>query len=151
MENVWDIQKIQEVLPQKYPFLFIDNVLEIDKKQEKVICLKNVTVNDYFFKGHFPGNPILPGAIIIEAMSQASIILFSVFKPEVAKKKPDYYLAKVESRFLKPVRPGDQLILEAKKEKMLQNAGIVKATAKVNDEVVAEAHIMFGVKQKDEK
>jgi 3-hydroxyacyl-[acyl-carrier-protein] dehydratase len=114
MDDVWDIKKIQEVLPQKYPFLFIDKVLEINKKEGKVTCLKNVTINDYFFEGHFPGNPIMPGAIIIEAMAQV----------------------------------GDQLILEIHREKFLNSAGIVKALAKVKNEIVAEAKIVFGVKIK---
>lgn len=145
MELDWDINKIQEILPQKYPFLFIDRVLEIDGAKGKVVCLKNVTINDYYFAGHFPGNPIMPGAIIIEAMAQASILLYAALKPDVAEKHPDYYLGKVEAKFHKPVRPGAQLILEVNREKILGKGGIVKAVAKVNEEVVAVAQIVFGV------
>ena len=148
MEAAWDINKIQEILPQKYPFLFIDSVLEINPKDKKVICLKNVTINDYFFEGHFPHNPIMPGAIIIEAMAQASIILYAVLKPDIAQNHPDYYLGKVEARFKKPVKAGDRLILEIQGEKVMDKGGIVKAIAKVNDETVAEAEILFGVNPK---
>ncbi len=146
MEANWDINKIQGILPQRYPFLFIDKVLEIDEKLGRAVCVKNVSINDYFFAGHFPGNPIMPGAIILEAMAQASIILFAALKPEIANKHPDYYLGKVEAKFHKPVRPGDKLILEVNKEKILDRGGIVSAKAKVDDQIVAEAQIIFGVK-----
>jgi 3-hydroxyacyl-[acyl-carrier-protein] dehydratase len=145
MQEDWDIKKIQEILPQKYHFLFIDKVLEVDTVQGKITCLKNVTNNDYFFEGHFPGNPIMPGAIIIEALAQASIIGYAALKPEIAAKKPAYFLGKVEAKFLKPVTVGDQLILEVQKEKILNNAGIVKAFAKVGADVVTEARIVFGI------
>lgn len=150
MENIWDVNKIQEILPQRYPFLFIDKVMEIDEKEKKAVCLKNVTINDYFFKGHFPDNPVMPGVLIIEAMAQASIILYATLKPDIAAKHPNYYLGKVEAKFTKPVKIGDQLILEVKGEKIVGNAGIVQAKALVNNEVVSEAQIVFGVKLKDE-
>ncbi len=149
MPAEWDINKIQEILPQKYPFLFIDRVLEADADKKKVTCLKNVTINDYFFAGHFPGNPVMPGALILEAMAQASIVLYTVIKPQVAQKRPDYYLGKVEAKFLSAVRPGDQLILEAQGVKTFDQAGIVNVRALVNGKLVAEAQIMFGVKAKN--
>lgn len=150
MENAWDINKIKEILPHRYPFLFIDSVLEINEKEKKVTCLKNVTINDYYFEGHFPGCPIMPGAIIIEALAQASIILFAAIKPEIANQHPKYYLGKVEAKFLKTVVPGDRLVLEVHGEKITDKNGIVEAVAKVNDEPVAKANILFGVKLEHE-
>lgn len=146
MEAVWDINKIQEILPQRYPFLFIDSVLEINTGEKKVVCLKNVTINDYFFEGHFPDNPVMPGVLIIEAMAQASILLYAALKPEIARKRPDYYLGKVEARFKKPVKVGDQLIIEVYGEKVMDKGGVVRAAAKVNSQIVSEAQILFGVK-----
>lgn len=145
MEGIWDINKIQEILPQRYPFLFIDRVISIDEKEGKITCLKNFTANDYFFAGHFPGKPVVPGVIIIEAMAQASILGFAAIKPEVASKHPTYYLGKVEAKFRKALTVGDQLIIEVKKQKIVNNAGVVTAVAKVNGEVATEAKIMFGV------
>lgn len=142
----WDINKIKEVLPHRFPFLFIDRVLEVDINQKKAICLKNVSINDYFFEGHFPQHPVMPGVLIIEAMAQSSIILFASLKPEIVKLKPDYYLGKVEAKFLKPVNAGDVLILEVEGEKILDNVGVVKAEAKVNKEAVAWAKLTFAVK-----
>ncbi|MFH1397951.1 MAG: 3-hydroxyacyl-ACP dehydratase FabZ [Candidatus Omnitrophota bacterium] len=148
MSNIWDINKIQEILPQRYPFLFIDSVVEINEEEGKVSCLKNVSINDYFFRGHFPGNPVMPGVIIIEAMAQASIILYAALKPEIAVKHPVYYLGNVDIKFLKPVLPGNQLILQISKEKIMDKAGIVSAEAKVNNAVVAKGRITFGVQPK---
>jgi 3-hydroxyacyl-[acyl-carrier-protein] dehydratase len=148
MESIWSIEKIQEVLPHRYPFLFIDKVLKISAKEKKVACLKNVTINDYYFQGHFPGKPVMPGVIIIEAMAQASIVLFASLKPEIAARHPDYLLGKVEAKFKKPVTPGAELILEVVGEKLINTAGVVKAWAKVNDEIAAEAQITFGVRLK---
>lgn len=146
MESIWDINKIQQILPQRYPFLFIDSVLEINPKDKKVTCLKNVTMNDYFLAGHFPGNPVMPGVLIIEALAQAGIILFAALKPQIAQKSPLYYLGRVEAKFLRPVKVADQLILEVFGEKVTDSAGIVRAVASVNKEVCAQAHLVFGVR-----
>ncbi len=150
MREDWDISKIERVLPQRYPFLFIDRVLEVNKEEGWVVCLKNVTINEHFFSGHFPNKPVMPGVLIIETMAQASIILFSVLKPEIACKKPDYFIGKVEAKFNRPVTAGDQLIIKVQKEKILKNGGIVEAFAKVNHEVVAKAKIIFAVVLKNE-
>ncbi|MBU2102766.1 MAG: 3-hydroxyacyl-ACP dehydratase FabZ [Candidatus Omnitrophica bacterium] len=144
--DTWDITKIQKILPHRYPFLLVDKVLDVNKEEQTITYLKNVTLNEYFFEGHFPGKPIMPGVLIVEALAQASILLYSALKPEIAEKNPIYYLGNVDVKFKKPVCVGDRLILEAHIEKLLANAGIIKGFAKVNDAVMAEAKIVFGVK-----
>ncbi|MBU1998498.1 MAG: beta-hydroxyacyl-ACP dehydratase [Candidatus Omnitrophica bacterium] len=107
---------------------------------------KNVTINDYFFKGHFPGNPVMPGVIIIEGMAQSCIILYAAIKPEIAAKHPIYYLGNADIKFLKPVFPGSQLMLEATHRKIMEKVGIASVTARVNNEIVAKGEIIFGIK-----
>jgi 3-hydroxyacyl-[acyl-carrier-protein] dehydratase len=144
----WDKEKIKSVLPHREPFLFIDEVIEIDGS-EKVVAVKNIKENESFFEGHFPGKPVTPGVLIVEAMAQASIILYSVCKPEIAETHPDYYLGKVKAEFLSPVLPGDRLILEITGVKITEQAGIVDALARVGERVVAKANLVFGVKKSD--
>ncbi|MFH1678034.1 MAG: 3-hydroxyacyl-ACP dehydratase FabZ [Candidatus Omnitrophota bacterium] len=145
----WDIEKIKSVLPQREPFLFVDEVLSVDTDSFMVVAKKTFAPDEYFFKGHFPGNPIVPGVILIEAMAQASIVLYAACKPEIAALKPDYYLGKVKSEFRQPVRPGEAVIMEIKGLKMINSAGVGQATAKVNGNVVAKAEFIFGVIKKD--
>jgi 3-hydroxyacyl-[acyl-carrier-protein] dehydratase len=137
---------ISKTLPQKYPFLFIDRILEIDKNKSTIKCLKNVTANEYFFQGHFPDNPIVPGVIIIEAMAQAGILLYAVLKPQNMAKTPQFFLGKVEAKFKKPVTPGDSIIIDIECEKIIDTGGIVKARATVKGELATEALLSFGVK-----
>jgi len=145
MPQNWTIEDIQNFLPHRYPFLFVDKILSIDATAGKAVCAKNFTINDYFFKGHFPGKPIVPGVIITEALAQSAIILFSQLKPEIARRHPDYLLAKTEMRFKKPVFPGDILLMEVTAIKILSNAGIIGVTAKVGDSLVAEGILSFGI------
>jgi 3-hydroxyacyl-[acyl-carrier-protein] dehydratase len=144
---IWDQEKIKAVLPHREPFLFIDEVIEIDGTQ-KVVAAKNIKDIESYFQGHFPGNPLMPGVLIIEAMAQASIILFSLDKPEVANANPDYYLGKVKSEFLSPVYPGDKLIVETNKVKFLDYAAITDTIAMVNDRIVAKANLVFSIQKK---
>lgn len=140
-----DIQQIQKIIPHRYPFLLIDKVLEI-KPNEKLIALKNVSVNEQFFVGHFPSEKVMPGVLIIEAMAQAACIYF-YYSKNLHGKNLIYYLARVEAKFTSPVVPGDQLRFEITTVKMMAKAGFLKAQAFVKDKMVAEAEIGFGVKE----
>jgi len=140
-----EIKEILELLPHRYPFLMIDKILELDKENEYIKALKNVSVNEPYFQGHFPGNPIMPGVLILEAMAQAAAAGLKMIFPEYKDKF--FVLAGVDKvRFRHPVYPGDTLILEAKGFK--KKGFIIKtyATAKVGDKVVAEAEITAGIR-----
>ena len=137
-KTVWDINKIQEILPHRYPFIFVDRVISLDENKKQITCLKNLTINDYFFAGHFPDNPVMPGVLTIEALAQAAILLYAALKPQIAAQKPVYYLGKVEIKFSRPAKPGDCLILEVTGEKILGTAGIVAVRAMIDGETIAE-------------
>jgi len=143
------IQEISKILPQRFPFLMIDRVLELEPGK-RIVAVKNVSYNEEFFSGHFPGQPILPGVLIIEAMAQASIILFYSAKKQATEKKKNYYLGSVKVRFAHSVVPGDQLQLIIEPLKVVSYAGIVKAQAKVGDIEVASGEISFVAKEANE-
>ncbi|MCM8797514.1 MAG: 3-hydroxyacyl-ACP dehydratase FabZ [Candidatus Omnitrophica bacterium] len=142
-----DKEKIKSILPQREPFLFIDEVIET-QADEKVVAVKYIRPDEDFFRGHFPGNPIMPGVLIVEAMAQTAIVLYSLCKPEIAANHPNYYLGRVRAEFKAPVFPQDKLILEAHKVKIMDTAGVVDIVARVEDKVVAQATLTFGIKPK---
>jgi len=144
----WDKEKIKSILPHREPFLFIDEVIEINGT-DRVVAVKNIKNDESFFVGHFPGKPITPGVLIIEAMAQASIILYYICKPEIAETHPDYYLGKVKAELLSPVLPGDRLILEVNSVKITEGAGVVDALARVDEAIVAKANLVFGIRKKE--
>ena len=135
-----DIQKIRRVLPHRYPFLLVDRIVEI-VGSERVVGLKNVTINEPFFQGHYPGDPIMPGVLIIEALAQVGGVLLSQELEHTGRVAVLLSLDKV--KFRRPVRPGDQLILEAEALRVRSLSGHVRGRALVDDEVVAEADIKF--------
>lgn len=141
-----NIEEILKILPQRFPFVMIDRILELDPG-EKIVAVKNITFNEEFFSGHFPGKPIMPGVLMVEAMAQASIVLFYESKNKSQDKKMSYYLGSVKVRFLHPVTPGDQLKIIIEPLKMLSSAAIVKAQAFVSDKEVASGEISFFAKE----
>jgi 3-hydroxyacyl-[acyl-carrier-protein] dehydratase len=146
--NSLDIHKILEFLPHRYPFLLIDRVLSCEPGKA-ITALKNVTINEPFFVGHFPGFPVMPGVLIIEAMAQAAAILSFVTDDHKADDKLMYYFAGIDNaRFKKPVTAGDQLILEAEIIRSLKGIWKFSARAKVEGVLVSEADLMCAVKQR---
>ena len=141
MKKRYDVQAIMNFLPHRYPFILVDRIVEL-VPGEGITALKNVTINEPFFQGHFPTYPIMPGVLIVEAMAQAAGVLALESMPEDKQGRPVFFMGLDKVKFRKPVVPGDQLILKVQILKSRSN--IVKASAKalVEDNVVAEAEIM---------
>lgn len=141
-------EEIRSLLPQKYPFLFIDKVIGFEEGK-RIVCVKNVSGNEPVFVGHFPDFAIMPGVLIIEAMAQASIILFRKSLPTQNNRDTVFLLASVSNaRFIKPVFPGDQLFVEIIVEKIVSKGAIVQASVKVGEKAVAKATLTFGIADK---
>ena len=137
-----DIHQILKKLPHRYPFLLVDRVLDIEKGK-RIRALKNVTMNEPFFTGHFPHRPVMPGVMMVEAMAQAAALLsFDALDVQLDEDTVYYFAGIDRARFKRPVEPGDQLILDVTIDRM--KAGILKfkGRALVGDEVVAEADLM---------
>jgi len=141
MDKALDIQEIMKLLPHRYPFIMIDRILELIPG-EKVIALKNVTINEPFFQGHFPANPIMPGVLIIEAMGQAGAILAAKSLEQERHGLLIYFMGMDKVKFRKPVTPGDQLIFEMKFLKQRRNVFRMSGTAYVDKNIVAQAELM---------
>jgi 3-hydroxyacyl-[acyl-carrier-protein] dehydratase len=147
-DSVLNIQEIMKLIPHRYPFIMVDRILEI-MPREKIVALKNVTINEPFFQGHFPANPIMPGVLIIEAMAQAGAVLAAKSLDREIHDALVYFMGIDKVKFRKPVTPGDQVIFEVKflkqRAKVFKMAGI----AYVDKKVVAEAELMatFGEKE----
>lgn len=133
-----DIQEIMKILPHRYPFLLVDRIQEFDPGK-RIVGIKNVTINEPFFQGHFPGHPVMPGVLIIEAMAQVGGILAYLASDDEIRKKVCYFLSVDAARFRKPVFPGDVLRLEM--ETTLNRRGIwgFNGKAYVGDKLVADA------------
>ena len=135
-----DIQKITSLLPHRYPFLLVDRVIEVDPG-ERLLAIKNVTINEPFFQGHFPEKPVMPGVLIIEALAQATGLL--AMESEEVAGKAIYYLVGVDrARFKRPVVPGDQLQLEVAVLKQRRGIWTFSAKGTVDGAVCASAEIM---------
>jgi UDP-3-O-[3-hydroxymyristoyl] N-acetylglucosamine deacetylase/3-hydroxyacyl-[acyl-carrier-protein] dehydratase len=145
-KGVYEIEDIMRVLPHRYPFLLVDRILEIEENK-RVVGIKNVTINEPFFQGHFPGHPIMPGVLIVEAMAQVGgmLLLGNLEEPDT---KVVYFMSIDNIKFRKPVRPGDQLVFEVEMIQVRGKIAKTRGVAKVDGEVVAEAEMAAMVRDR---
>jgi len=136
-----DIKEILNLLPHRYPFVMVDRILEVTPG-ERIQGLKNVTMNEQFFQGHFPGEPVMPGVLVLEGMAQTGALLAYLTDPEAVKGKLVYFAGIDKVKFRKPVTPGDQLIYELSVAKRKSRFWIMEGTTLVDDKVVAQAELM---------
>jgi 3-hydroxyacyl-[acyl-carrier-protein] dehydratase len=140
--TMMDIHKILKQLPHRYPILLVDRVLALEKGVS-IKALKNVSINEPHFQGHFPHRPVMPGVLMLEALAQAAALLAFDTLGETPDDQTVYYFAGIDgARFKRPVEPGDQLILEVELDRMKAGIFKFKARAKVGDEIAAEAELM---------
>lgn len=136
-----DIVEILKLLPHRYPFVMVDRILSLEMEKE-IVGLKNVTINEPFFQGHFPEQPIMPGVLILEGMAQVGGIMAYYANPEAIGNKLLFFAGIDKARFRKPVVPGDQLIFKLELVKQKKSIMIMSAKAYVDDKVVAQAELM---------
>lgn len=141
MGTTLDIMAIMRRLPHRYPFLLIDRIITIIPG-ESIVALKNVTMNEPFFQGHFPSQPVMPGVLIVEALAQAGGVLASEIRGPERQGEIIYFMGMDHVRFRRPVVPGDQLILEARVLKMRAKVAKMAGRAMVGEQLVAEAELM---------
>lgn len=137
-----DIVKIKQIIPHRYPFLLVDRIVE--SSADEIVGIKNISVNEGFFEGHFPNNPIMPGVLILEAMAQTGAILI-ISSNLFYKDKPFYFAGLDKVRFRRPVRPGDQLVMKVKLQKQRGVFFKMLGEAFVDDKLVAEAEMTANV------
>ena len=143
---VLSTKEVQKILPHRYPFLLVDRVIHIDLEANEIICVKNVTVNEPFFQGHFPGAPIMPGVLMLEALAQAGGILVH---QKGYDKKIAVLLNITGAKFRRPVTPGDVLHLHAKGLHISGNGGKIQAKAMIGEQIAAEAELSFAMVDKE--
>ena len=142
--NVVDIKEIMEYIPHRYPFLLIDRVLEMEK-DKRIVAIKNVTINEPFFQGHFPGQPIMPGVLLIEAMAQAWGIMGVSSAGQKVRSSDILFIGIDKARFRRPVVPGDQLLITIDILSWRARAGKVQGKIEVEGKIVTEAELFFTV------
>ena len=147
MEVVYDIEAIMKFLPHRYPFILIDRIIKLVAGKE-LAALKNVTINEAYFQGHFPGIPVMPGVLIIEAMAQTGGVLFAEMQKQKKKDLIFYFMGIDKVRFRKPVVPGDRLIMEVRLLNLRSKAVKMSGTATVDQKRVAEAEFMATIGEK---
>ena len=137
-----NIHALLKQLPHRYPFLLVDKVVELERNA-RILAVKNVTFNEPFFMGHFPGRPVMPGVLMLEALAQAAGLLAFDAMGQVPDENNIYYFVGIDSaRFKRPVEPGDQLLLEASIDRIRGGIWKFKGVARVGDEIACEAELM---------
>lgn len=140
-EKIYNIDEIMKMLPHRYPFLLVDRLI-VEEPGTKGVGIKNLTMNELFFQGHFPNNPIMPGVLQIEAMAQTAGCIVMAESGDYETNKRSVLFMSVEGvKFRKPVRPGDQLKMHLEKVKIHRNIFVFKGVSKVDDQVVSEAEL----------
>ena len=140
-----DTKQIQEVIPHRYPMLLVDRILELEP-MKRAVGIKNLTINEAFFQGHFPQEPVMPGVLLLEAMAQVGGV--AMLYPEENRGKIAYFAGMENVRFRRPVVPGDQLRMEAELQKVRGSIGRLSAKAFVEGELVAEGDFLFALSKK---
>lgn len=146
VNEIIDISVIRSILPHRYPLLLVDKIEEI-KKKESIVGIKNVTINEEFFLGHYPEHPIMPGVLIVEAMAQVSGILIYYSSEDMEGKLP-IFTSIDKAKFRTPVKPGDQLKIKVKIVRLRKKIAKVRGEAYVGDDLAAEAEMMFTFEKK---
>jgi 3-hydroxyacyl-[acyl-carrier-protein] dehydratase len=141
-----DVKEIQSILPHRYPFLLVDRILEIEPGK-RAVAIKNVTINEHFFLGHFPGNPIMPGVLIVEAMAQVAGIMAFI---SGVQGDTVYFMSIEKAKFRKPVVPGDQLRLDITTIQQRGNVWKFSGSATVDEKLVSEAEFTAMLTKKDQ-
>ena len=146
-QNAMSVEDIMALLPHRYPFLLLDRIVECDD-QKRIVGIKNVTINEPFFQGHFPGHPVMPGVLQLEAMAQtAGILLMRLWGNKAGV---PYFMAIDKAKFRRVVKPGDQLRIEIELTNVRSNLARFQAVVRVDDAVVSEAEMMCMIAKKKE-
>ena len=146
-----NIQEIMNLLPHRYPFLLVDRIIELEMGK-KIVGIKNVTINEPFFQGHFPGQPVMPGVLILEAMAQvAGVMALSTVPADQVQNKVIYFMTIDKAKFRRPVVPGDQVRFDMEVLRMRSNTMSFKGLATVDGNAVAEAEMMAMIVEREKK
>ena len=142
MDTRMEVEDIVELLPHRYPFMLVDRIIEHLPEENRIVGLKNLTFNETFFQGHFPGNPVMPGVLQLEAMAQVAGVMLNLRAGN--KGKIAYFMSINNAKFRRMVKPGDQLRFEIEGIRLRSRMAVVKGCAYVGEELASEAELSFG-------